>query len=74
MSTDGNFKLNLFFKRDNGTDITFTDGNMYFPRQIEFDRLVKQFVVSEEDKVNLSLTLYVSSLMRNQRKCRAKRI
>ncbi|KAJ7838954.1 hypothetical protein B0H13DRAFT_2102522 [Mycena leptocephala] len=50
MSTDGNFKLNLFFKRDNGTDITFTDGNMYFPRRIEFDRLVKQFVVSEEDK------------------------
>ncbi|KAJ7827409.1 hypothetical protein B0H13DRAFT_2119626 [Mycena leptocephala] len=33
----------LFFKRDNGTDITFTDGNIV-------DRLVKQFVVSEEDK------------------------
>jgi hypothetical protein len=74
MTTDGNFKLNLFFKRDNGTDITFTDGNMYFPRQIEFDGLVKQFVVSEEDKVNLSPTLYFSSLMRNQRKCCVKRI
>jgi hypothetical protein len=48
---DGNFKANLFFKRDDGSDIALTDGNMYFPPQEEFERLAKQFVVKEEDKV-----------------------
>ncbi|KAJ7237069.1 hypothetical protein C8J57DRAFT_1728061 [Mycena rebaudengoi] len=47
---DGNFKANLFFKRDDGSDIALTDGNMYFPPQEEFERLAKQFVVKEEDK------------------------
>ncbi|KAJ7124679.1 hypothetical protein C8R43DRAFT_1076045 [Mycena crocata] len=51
LTLDGNFKANLFFKRDDGSDTALTDGKMYFPAQEEFVRLAKEFVVSEEDKV-----------------------
>ncbi|KAJ7656615.1 hypothetical protein B0H17DRAFT_1213768 [Mycena rosella] len=47
---DGNFKANLFFKRDDGSDTALTDGNMYFPRQAEFDAIAKAYVIPEEDK------------------------
>ncbi|KAJ7101819.1 hypothetical protein C8R43DRAFT_963921 [Mycena crocata] len=47
---DGNFKANLFFKRDDGSDTCLTDGRMYFPRQSEFAALVKEFVVTDADK------------------------
>ncbi|KAJ6628808.1 hypothetical protein B0H10DRAFT_2209255 [Mycena sp. CBHHK59/15] len=47
---DGNFKANLFFKRDNGSDRALTDSNMYFPRQEEFDKIAKEYVVPDEDK------------------------
>ncbi|KAJ6580208.1 hypothetical protein B0H10DRAFT_2235457 [Mycena sp. CBHHK59/15] len=47
---DGNFKANLFFKRDDGSDIALTDGRMYFPKQAEFERIAKTYVVPEEDK------------------------
>ncbi|KAJ6599922.1 hypothetical protein DFH09DRAFT_1504243 [Mycena vulgaris] len=47
---DGKFKANLFFKRDNGSDRALTDGNMYFPRQEEFNKIAKEYVVPDEDK------------------------
>ena len=48
---DGNFKANLFFKRDDGSDVALTDGKMYFPSQTEFKGIAKAYVVPEEDKV-----------------------
>ncbi|KAJ6517202.1 hypothetical protein C8R47DRAFT_960607 [Mycena vitilis] len=50
LTLDGNFKANLFYKRDDGSDKALTDGNMYFPSQAEFDAIAKAYVVSEEDK------------------------
>ncbi|KAJ7812190.1 hypothetical protein B0H14DRAFT_3479001 [Mycena olivaceomarginata] len=50
LTLDGNFKANLFFKHDDGSDKALTDGRMYFPKQAEFDEIVKAYVVSEEDK------------------------
>ncbi|KAJ6617649.1 hypothetical protein B0H10DRAFT_2218377 [Mycena sp. CBHHK59/15] len=47
---DGNFKANLFFKRDDCSNKALTDGSMYFPPQTEFEKLAKEFVVREEDK------------------------
>ncbi|KAJ6607264.1 hypothetical protein B0H10DRAFT_2228015 [Mycena sp. CBHHK59/15] len=47
---DANFKMNLYFKRDNGTDIALTDGDMYFPLQALFDRIKKMHVVPDKDK------------------------
>ncbi|KAJ6631085.1 hypothetical protein B0H10DRAFT_2207466 [Mycena sp. CBHHK59/15] len=47
---DGNFKANLFFKRDNGSERALTDSNMYFPRQEEFNKIAKEYVVPDEDK------------------------
>ncbi|KAJ7026891.1 hypothetical protein C8F04DRAFT_1296032 [Mycena alexandri] len=47
---DGNFKANLFFKRDDGSDTALTDGNMYFPKQAEFDNIAATYVIPEEDK------------------------
>ncbi|KAJ6484562.1 hypothetical protein DFH09DRAFT_1459784 [Mycena vulgaris] len=47
---DGNFKASLFFKRDNGSDTALTDGNMYFPKQAEFEHISKTYVIPEEDK------------------------
>ncbi|KAF8183573.1 hypothetical protein K438DRAFT_1599653 [Mycena galopus ATCC 62051] len=52
LTLDGNFKANLFFKRDDGSDKALTDGRMYFPKQAEFNEIVKAYVVSEEDKVD----------------------
>ncbi|KAJ7026460.1 hypothetical protein C8F04DRAFT_1268097 [Mycena alexandri] len=50
LTLDGNFKANLFFKRDDGSDTALTDGNMYFPKQAEFDRISATYVIPEEDK------------------------
>ncbi|KAJ7019681.1 hypothetical protein C8F04DRAFT_1275979 [Mycena alexandri] len=50
ITLDGNFKANLFFKRDDGSDTALTDGKMYFPDQNVFDRIVKTYVVPDEDK------------------------
>ncbi|KAJ7701217.1 hypothetical protein B0H17DRAFT_1195494 [Mycena rosella] len=50
MTLDGNFKANLFFKCDDGSNTALTDGNMYFPVQKEFERIAKVYVVPEEDK------------------------
>ncbi|KAJ7033251.1 hypothetical protein C8F04DRAFT_957865 [Mycena alexandri] len=50
ITLDGNFKANLFFKRDDGSDTSLTDGNMYFPNQTEFEHLAKTYVIPEEDK------------------------
>ncbi|KAJ7450135.1 hypothetical protein FB451DRAFT_1410483 [Mycena latifolia] len=47
---DGNFKANLFFKRDNDSDTCLMDGRMHFPKQMEYEELAKLFVVSEADK------------------------
>ncbi|KAJ7863691.1 hypothetical protein B0H13DRAFT_1638013 [Mycena leptocephala] len=50
-SLDGNYKLNLFFKRDDGSDKAITDGVMYFPTQTEFDEIANTYVVPDEDKI-----------------------
>ncbi|KAJ6486015.1 hypothetical protein DFH09DRAFT_948988 [Mycena vulgaris] len=50
---DGNFKMNLHFKRNNGTDMALTDGDMYFPLQTLFDTIKKTYVVPDEDKVSV---------------------
>ncbi|KAJ7479807.1 hypothetical protein FB451DRAFT_1449139 [Mycena latifolia] len=47
---DGNFKANLFYKRDDGSDKALTDGQMYFPSQTEYDRIAETYVVREADK------------------------
>ncbi|KAJ6602913.1 hypothetical protein B0H10DRAFT_1823017, partial [Mycena sp. CBHHK59/15] len=53
LTLDGNFKANLFFKHDDGSDKALTDGKMYFPNQTEFEGIAKVYVVSEQDKVNI---------------------
>lgn len=60
---DGNFKANLFFKRDDGSDTALTDGLMYFPKQAEFDHISATYVIPEEDKVLCCLQYTVSSLI-----------
>ncbi|KAJ7201539.1 hypothetical protein GGX14DRAFT_571190 [Mycena pura] len=50
MTFDGNFKANLFYKRDDGSDTALTDGNMHFPAQQEFERISKEYVIPNEDK------------------------
>ncbi|KAJ6619206.1 hypothetical protein B0H10DRAFT_2217064 [Mycena sp. CBHHK59/15] len=50
ITDDGNFKANLFYKRDNGSDKALTDGRMYFPAQNKYDRIAAEYVVHEEDK------------------------
>ncbi|KAJ7688830.1 hypothetical protein B0H17DRAFT_1202698 [Mycena rosella] len=50
LTLDGNFKANLFFKRDDGSDKARTDGTMYFPVQQEFERISKEYVIPDEDK------------------------
>jgi hypothetical protein len=52
ITLDGNFKANLFFKRDDGSDTALTDGKMYFPDQAEFEEIAKSYVIPAEDKVN----------------------
>ncbi|KAJ7479034.1 hypothetical protein FB451DRAFT_1450747 [Mycena latifolia] len=47
---DGNYKLNQFFKRDNGSDTALTDGDMYFVKQALFEEIAKTYVIPEEDK------------------------
>jgi hypothetical protein len=54
---DGNFKTNLFYKRDNGSDKALTDGRMYFPRQAEYDDIAASYIVKDEDKVNIRLLI-----------------
>ncbi|KAJ6624014.1 hypothetical protein B0H10DRAFT_1785374, partial [Mycena sp. CBHHK59/15] len=51
MALDGNYKVNLFYKRDDGSDTALTDGDMYFPNQNEFQRIVKEYIIAEEDTV-----------------------
>ncbi|KAJ6623198.1 hypothetical protein B0H10DRAFT_1944174 [Mycena sp. CBHHK59/15] len=46
---DGNYKQNLFFKRDDGSDTALTDGKMHFPLQAEYEDIVKTHVVAKED-------------------------
>ncbi|KAJ7830551.1 hypothetical protein B0H14DRAFT_3714972 [Mycena olivaceomarginata] len=53
---DGNFKANLFFKRDDGSDTALTDGKMYFPNQTEFEGIAKTYVVPDKDKVKYGNT------------------
>ncbi|KAK6971737.1 CxC2 domain-containing protein [Favolaschia claudopus] len=50
LTLDGNFKANLFFKRDNGSDVALTDGKMYFPVDSEFKRIADEYLSKEEDK------------------------
>ncbi|KAJ6546302.1 hypothetical protein B0H10DRAFT_2202842 [Mycena sp. CBHHK59/15] len=45
-----NYKANLFYKRDDGSDKALTDGCMYFPPQTEFERIAKEYVVADDDK------------------------
>ncbi|KAF8213034.1 hypothetical protein K438DRAFT_1486667, partial [Mycena galopus ATCC 62051] len=50
LTLNGNYKANLFFKRDDGSDEALTDGDMYFPKQTDFQEFAKSLVVTEEDK------------------------
>ncbi|KAJ7729337.1 hypothetical protein B0H16DRAFT_1734276 [Mycena metata] len=50
LTFDGNYKANLFFKRDDGSDTALTDGKMYFPNQAEFNHIAETYVIPEEDK------------------------
>ncbi|KAJ7040850.1 hypothetical protein C8F04DRAFT_1309823 [Mycena alexandri] len=50
LTLDGNFKANLFYKRDDGSDKALTDGKMYFPNQTEFERIAESYVVPDENK------------------------
>ncbi|KAJ7020730.1 hypothetical protein C8F04DRAFT_1274647 [Mycena alexandri] len=50
LTLDGNFKANLFYKRDDGSDAALTDGSMYFPKQAEFGHISATYVIPEEDK------------------------
>ncbi|KAJ6608362.1 hypothetical protein B0H10DRAFT_1655751, partial [Mycena sp. CBHHK59/15] len=43
MTLDGNWKANLFFKRDDGSDTALTDGKMYFPNQKVFEQFMKTY-------------------------------
>ncbi|KAF8179980.1 hypothetical protein K438DRAFT_1768634 [Mycena galopus ATCC 62051] len=49
VTLDGNYKANLFYKRDDGSDMALTDGRMYFPKQTEFEEIAKLHVVNQED-------------------------
>ncbi|KAJ6632013.1 hypothetical protein B0H10DRAFT_2206416 [Mycena sp. CBHHK59/15] len=46
---DGNYKQNLFFKHDDGSDTALTDGRMHFPPQAEYVEIAKTHVVAKED-------------------------
>ncbi|KAJ6539813.1 hypothetical protein DFH09DRAFT_1090130 [Mycena vulgaris] len=61
LTLDGNFKANLFFKHDDGSDKALTNGRMYFPKQAEFDEIAKAYVVSEEDK-EVPCKAYIGSI------------
>ncbi|KAJ7328299.1 hypothetical protein DFH08DRAFT_815803 [Mycena albidolilacea] len=50
VTIDGNYKNNMFFKRDDGSDTTLTDGNMHFPPQKEYEQIAKEYVIAKEDK------------------------
>jgi hypothetical protein len=71
---DGNFKANLFYKRDDGSDEALTDGMMYFPRQKEWEALAKTYIVREEDKVKMCFRWPSSPLMASPRKYHVRRI
>ncbi|KAF8185771.1 hypothetical protein K438DRAFT_1836272 [Mycena galopus ATCC 62051] len=49
VTLDGNYKANLFYKRDDGSNMALTDGRMYFPKQTEFEEMAKLHVVNQED-------------------------
>ncbi|KAJ7194996.1 hypothetical protein GGX14DRAFT_555609 [Mycena pura] len=67
---DGNFKANLFEKRDNGTDEALTDGKMYFPPQRDFEVYAKSYVVTDADK-EVPCKAHIGSI-RNQGKFKYK--
>ncbi|KAJ7889997.1 hypothetical protein B0H13DRAFT_2341237 [Mycena leptocephala] len=50
LTLDGNWKANLFFKHDDGSDIALTEGKLYFPSQREFEEFAKTYVVPADDK------------------------
>ncbi|KAJ7932151.1 hypothetical protein B0H13DRAFT_2308001 [Mycena leptocephala] len=47
---DGNWKANLFFKHDDGSDTALMDGKLYFPNQKAFEEFAKTYVVPDDDK------------------------
>ncbi|KAJ7222671.1 hypothetical protein B0H12DRAFT_1078252 [Mycena haematopus] len=53
---DGNFKMNMFYKHNNGSDDALTDGRMYFPKQTEYDDIAAKIVVKDEDKASRFIT------------------
>ncbi|KAJ7189967.1 hypothetical protein GGX14DRAFT_580270 [Mycena pura] len=52
ITSDGNFKANLFIKQDNGSDKALTDGRMYFEQQERFEKFAAAYVVKDIDKVS----------------------
>ncbi|KAJ7052995.1 hypothetical protein C8F01DRAFT_1331136 [Mycena amicta] len=67
---DGNFKANLFYKHDNGTDAALTDGTMYFPPREAFEEFAQCYVVDDEDK-DVPCKSHIGSI-RNQGKYKYK--
>jgi hypothetical protein len=52
MTVDSNFKANQFYKCDNGSNTALRDRNMHFPAQKEFERISKEYVILNKNKVN----------------------
>ncbi|KAJ6513992.1 hypothetical protein DFH09DRAFT_941321 [Mycena vulgaris] len=55
-TADGNYKMNMFHKRNDGSDHALTDGRMYFPKQMEYDRIAAAYVVKDQDKLSRFVT------------------
>ncbi|KAJ7060638.1 hypothetical protein C8F01DRAFT_1369612 [Mycena amicta] len=70
ITLDGNFKANLFYKRDNGTDLALTNGSMYFPPCEAFEKFAETYVVHDEDK-EVPCKTHIGSI-RNQGKYKYK--
>ncbi|KAF7319998.1 CxC2 domain-containing protein [Mycena kentingensis (nom. inval.)] len=45
LTLDGNYKANLFYKRDDGTQISLTDGRMLFPKKAAYTKFTKDFAL-----------------------------
>ncbi|KAJ7220754.1 hypothetical protein GGX14DRAFT_354197, partial [Mycena pura] len=65
ITLDGNFKANLFHKRDDGSDVAWTNGTMYFPDQAEYIEIAKSYVVNKQDTVG-PIDLSVRPLTKEQ--------
>ncbi|KAJ7833263.1 hypothetical protein B0H14DRAFT_2364385 [Mycena olivaceomarginata] len=59
VTIDGNYKNNMFFKRDDGSDTALTDGNMHFPPQKEYEQIAKD---AENDSQEVPCKAHIGSI------------